>query len=356
MDRLGIVGFANTGKSTVFNALTGLQVTTAPHPFSTHEPNLGVATLPDAKLDQAAVLEGSAKVVHATLELLDLPALGHGGSGGPAGHYLARLREMDGLIMVLRAFAGGQVPSEESGLDPAAQAEALSLELTIADAEVFERRLPRLEKEATAAPALRPTLAAITAGSSHLAGGHPLRTAEWSPQQVAAFRDLAPLTLKPAIWVVNVDEDEDHPERYGLEGLVPRGDTVVAISARLEEEAASLPEEERADLYAGLGLGEGALRRVVQAAYTSLGLISFYTLGPKEAHAWTVRAGATAAEAAGKIHTDLERGFIRAEVCGIDQLLATGGWQEAKKAGAVRVEGRTYQVQEGEVILVRFSV
>jgi ribosome-binding ATPase YchF (GTP1/OBG family) len=265
---------------------------------------------------------------------------------------------MDALLMVLRAFDAVDVPSQESGVDPVAQAEALSLELTVADSDIFDRRRQRLAKEATADPGLRQAAEAVAAAADHLASGHPLRSRSWSDEALGTFQDSSPLTLKPAVWAVNVDEDLADPSvvQHQVEEVVPSGDMVVVLSARLEEEGSRLTSEERLELFEGLGLGEGALAKVVAAAYRSLGLITFYTLGPKEAHAWTVRRGATAPVAAGKIHSDIERGFIRVEVTGIDQAIEAGGWDAAKRNGAVRVEGRTYQVKDGDVLVVRFSV
>ncbi len=359
MPTIGIVGFPNTGKTTLFNALTGLEAPTAVHPFVTTEPNVGVARVRDAALERAAEVEGSKKTVHATLDLLDLPAMARQGAGGGLGaRFLGRLREMEALAVVLRAFGDEAVPAAESGIDPAAQAEELGLELALADAEVFERRREKVAKEATADPAKRPAAAAIARAADLLASGTPLRTEAWGPEERDAFRDLAPLTLKPVVWVVNVAEDEPEPAKLAdaVAAAVPPGDTVVALSARIEEEGARLDPADRAELFEGLGLGEGALATMVRAAYTALGLLSFYTLGPKEAHAWTLRRGATARQAAGRIHSDLERGFIRAEVAGVHEVIAAGGWDAAKAAGVVRVEGRDYVVRDDDVILVRFSV
>ncbi len=357
MARLGILGLPNTGKTTVFNALTGLDAPVAAHPFSTTEPNLGVAHVPDEVLDRAAGVEGSKKTVHATLELLDLPAMARvGSSRGMAGQFLGRLREMEALLVVLRAFDDAGIPHEESGLDPVAQAEELLLELAVADSDVFERRLERLAKEATGDPSKRPAAAAFARGVELLSAGVALRSERWGEDELRAFRDSAPLTLKPAVWLVNVSEGATSDAVESVGAVVPAGDTVVAVSARLEEEAARLDAADRAELFEGFGLGEGALVRVVRAAYEALGLISFYTLGPKEAHAWTVRRGALAPEAAGKIHTDLQRGFIRAEVSPIADVISAGGWDAAKKANLVRVEGREYVVTEGDVIVVRFSI
>lgn len=360
MARLGIVGFTNSGKTTLFNALTGLDATTATHPYNTIEPNLGVARIPDPKLEEAGRVENSAKVIPATLELLDLPALSPPGreGGGLGAQFLGRLREMDALAVVLRAFSNPSVTSEDTGIDPMVQAEELLLELALADHDVLVRRAERLKKEANADISKRATAEAINEAVEILAGGESLRTRTWSEDALAAFRDTSPLTLKPAVWVVNLDEDaQDSSDLVDqLQKLVPAGDLVVAVSARLEEEGAKLSAEERAELFEGLGLGEGALAVMVRAAYQSLGLLSFYTVGPKESRAWTVRAGAAAPEAAGKIHSDLERGFIRAEVSTIDQVIDAGGWDRAKRIGLVRVEGKSYVVNPGDVLVIRFSV
>jgi len=342
MERLGIVGFPNSGKTTLFNALTGLNAPTAPHAYTTVEPNIGVARVPDVRLEQIAVIEGSAKVTHATIELIDLPAWSRAGIGG---QFLDRLRDVEALAVVLRE-------------DPLGQAEELLLELTVADHDVFAKKHERLVKEAAADKAKAGAVAAIAEASEVLADGEALRLREWSDGARTAFRDLAPLTLKPVLWVINVDEETTEAEnlRASLRSVVPPQDVVVVISAKLEEEGAQLPEAERAELFAGLGLGEGALATMVRATYQSLGLISFYTVGPKESRAWTVRAGALAPEAAGKIHSDLERGFIRAEVASIDDVIAAGGWDAAKRAGLVRVEGKSYEVAGADVLLIRFSV
>ena len=357
MSGIAILGLPNVGKTTLFNALTGLGAPTAAHPFSTLEPNLGVAKVPDADLDRAAEIEGSKKIVHASLELLDLPTMAGAGHSGLAPRFLGRLREEEALVVVLRAFEDESVTDEESGIDPLDQAETILLELTLADAEVFTRRSEKAVKEAGSDAGKKRFADAISKAAAVLEGGTPLRTMSWTQEELGAFRDLAPLTLKPAVWVINGGEDDDlRTAAAAVEDLVPAGDMVVTLSARLEEEASQLDEADRAELYEGLGLGEGALTTMVGAAYGAMGLISFYTLGPKEAHAWTVRRGASAREAAGKIHTDLERGFIRAEIAPIGEVMSAGGWDALKARGGIRVEGKDYPIAEGDVIVVRFSV
>ena len=357
MARVGIFGLSNVGKTTLFNALTGLVAPTASHPFSTTEPNVGVARVFDDRLERAAKLEGSTKVTYATLDLLDLPAMTGSGASGLGAQFLGRLREMEALAVVLRAFHDDAVPDADSGTDPVSQAESLLLELILADAEVFSRRAQKATKEAMSDDSLKMGADAIARATTHLEEGLPLKAEAWTDQELAAFRDLAPLTLRPAVWVINADEGAIDEGAVGrVAEVVPNGDLVVLLSARIEEEAAQLDQADRVELLEGLGLGEGALATMVRATYSALGLLSFFTLGPKEARAWTVGVGTVASEAAGKVHSDLERGFIRAEVAPIDVVVEAGGWDAAKSAGSVRVEGKEYVVIEGDVIMVRFSV
>lgn len=354
MARVGLFGFPNAGKTALFNALTGLAAAVAPHPFTTVSPNVGVGRVADSRLEEAAVLEKSAKVTHPALELADLPALG-GGGGGEA---MSRLREAEALAAVVQAHSlrwdTGAPP------DPAAQAEELLLELCLADHQVFQRRAPRLAKEASANPELRPAAGAVEEGAALLAEGSLLRSRSWSETQMKVFRDMSPVTLTPCVWVVNAEEDMSPSDLDGLRdrvaAVVPEGDAVLALSARLEEEVSRMEPEERRDLYEGLGLGEGAPQAVMSAVYRALNLLTFYTLGPKECRAWTLPAGSAALDAAAKIHSDFARGFIRAEACPLDEVIAAGGWDAAKAAGVIRVEGKTYPVADGDALTIRFSV
>ena len=353
MTRAGLLGFSNVGKTTLFNALTGLEAFTAPHPFSTTQPNIGTAKVPDRLLEQLATLERSRKVTHAGLDLVDLPAVRSGSIRG-----LGAGREPDVLLAVVRAHDSDAVPVDEHGADPASQADDLLLEMAMSDFEMFERRYERLRKEAAADPRLRPVAEAVTKATERLGEGIPLRQAEWSEIELRAFRDMAPLSLLPCVWAVNVAEDDAGRgaviER--VREVVPTTDPVLAVSALLEEEVAALDASERAELYEGLGLGEGAPARVVRTVHDALGLVTFYTVNRRDARAWTVPAGTGASEAAGRIHSDMERGFIRAEVAPITGVIRLGGWATARADGAVRVEGKDYEVRDGDVMMVRFSV
>jgi len=242
-------------------------------------------------------------------------------------------------------------------VDPAEQAETLLLELTLADAEVFSRRSKKAAKEASSDAGMRRFADTIAKAAELLSDGTPLRSVSWTTEELDAFRDLVPLTMKPAVWVINASEGDDATTAAeAVRALVPEGDTVVVLSARLEEEALQLDPEDRAELFEGFGLGEGALAMMVRATYDALGLISFYTLGPKEAHAWTIKRGTSVKGAAGKIHSDLERGFIRAEIASIDAVIEAGGWDALKASGGIRVEGKEHPIVEGDVMVVRFSV
>ena len=353
MTRAGLLGFPNVGKTTLFNALTGLEAFTAPHPYSTTQPRIGTVKMPDRLLDRLAALERSRKVTHAGLDLVDLPAVRSGSIRG-----LGAGREPDLLLAVLRAHDSDSVPVDEHGTDPAGQADDLLVEVALSDLEMFERRTERLRKEAAADPRLRPVAEAITRGAERLGEGTPLRQVAWSDVETRAFRDMAPLSLLPCVWVVNVAEDDggDGMAVERVREVVPGTDPVLAVSALIEEEVAGLEASQRAEVYEGLGLGEGAPARVVRAVHDALRLVTFYTVNRRESRAWTVPEGSPARKAAGKIHSDMERGFIRAEVATILDVIGCGGWAEARSGGVVRVEGRDYEVRDGDVMMVRFSV
>lgn len=353
MERLGIVGLPNSGKSSLFNALTGGSATVAPHPFSTTETNVGVAQVPDERLLKLSEMSKSKKTVHTTVEFVDIAGLVAGASTGEGlgNRFLAGIREADALCLVLRAFEDENVVGDN---DPAADLEVLELELVLADAATVDNQVDKRRKAAKADKSLLGEVAALEAAQAALHEGTPIYRSKLDKDQKAALKPFFLLTNKPVLPVINLGEDQlDDADRLAKSlGL----DDVVAVSVQLEAEAAQLPAEERAELLEGLGLGEGALPRVARAAYHLLGRRTFLTTGDKESRAWTFRAGAKAPECAGVIHSDLQRGFIRAEVIRWDELLELGSWNKAKEVGKLRVEGKDYEVVDGDVLEIRFNV
>jgi len=358
VERLGIVGLPNAGKSALFNALTGGSTPVAAHPFSTTETTVGVAQVPDHRLLALAEMSRSRKVVHATVEVVDIAGLVAGSSTGEGlgNRFLAGIREVDALCLVLRAFDDANVVG---GDDPMDDLGVLELELVLADAASLEAQLDKRRKAARVDHSLAGEVSAMEAALSTLHAGTPLYRGALDEEVRAALRPLFLLTNKPLLVVVNLADDQV-PEGDRLVKPVAEelGGTaeVLGVSVQLEAEAAQLPPEERAELLEGLGLGEGALPRVVRAAYHLLGRRTFLTTGDKESRAWTFRAGARAPECAGVIHSDLQRGFIRAEVIRWDELLELGSWAAAKAAGRLRVEGKDYEVVDGDVLEIRFNV
>jgi GTP-binding protein YchF len=358
MERLGLVGLPNSGKSSLFNALTGGQAPVAPHPFTTIETSVAVAPLPDNRLDALAKMSASRKVVRASVEVVDIAGLVPGSSTGEGlgNRFLAGIREVDALCLVLRAFAEPSAPGET---DPADALASLELELVLADVATVEAQLDKRRKAARADKTLGAEVSAMESAHEALSRGIPLYRAALDPEQAAARRGLFLLTDKPVLAVVNVGEDQldkaDALTGAVRDALESHGE-VLAVCVQLEAEAAQLAPDERAELLSGLGLGEGALARVANGAYRLLGRRVFFTTGDKESRAWSFRAGSRAAECAGVIHSDLQRGFIRAEVIHWDELLDAGSWASAKAAGRLRVEGRDYEVADGDVLEIRFNV
>jgi GTP-binding protein YchF len=340
VERLGIVGLPNAGKSALFNALTGGSAVVASHPFSTTETNVGVAQVPDHRLLALSAMSKSKKTVHTTVEFVDIAGLVAGASSGEGlgNRFLAGIREVDALCLVLRAFVDDNVVG---GTDPVDDLQVLELELVLADASTVENQVDKRRKAARADKSLLPEVAALEAAMDVLQGGTPIYRSSLDADQRANLKPFFLLTNKPILPVVNLGEDQ-LDEAEALAKRVSEelgGHEVVAVSVQLEAEAAQLPDSERDELLVGLGLGEGALPRVARAAYHLLGRRTFLTTGDKESRAWTFRAGAKAPECAGVIHSDLQRGFIRAEVIHWDELLELGSWHAAKEAGKLRVEG-----------------
>ena len=346
------MGLPNAGKSSLFNALTGADVLVASHPFSTTETTVGIAHVPDDRLWRLAEMSESRKVVPAGVEFVDIAALVKGANTGEGlgNRFLGSLREVDALVYVLRAFEDPAVPG---GSDPAEDLATLEFELVLADLASVQGRLYRQGKAARADKSLAGEVAALERAAVVLDEGTPIYRAALSAEERELLKASFLLTTKPVLVVVNIAEDqlEDSAKLAGS-----FGEDALAVCVQLEAEAARLDPEERAELLEGLGLGDGVVPRVARAAYHLLGRRTFLTTGDKESRAWTFRAGAKAPECAGVIHSDLQRGFIRAEVIRWDELLAIGAWNRAKETGKLRVEGKDYEVQDGDVLEIRFNV
>ncbi len=358
MERFGFVGLPNAGKSSLYNALTGSNALAAPYAFATTDPNVGVAKVVDPRLDALAKLSRSQRVTPASVECIDIGGLVEGASRGEGlgNRFLARIREVDAVVYVLRAFRDADVPGV---IDPLEHLRILEIELTLADLDTVENRLPKRRKAVTQDRSLASEVAALQAAHEALGEGIPLYRSGLSEQQRADLQESFLLTNRPVLAVVNIGEDQlaeadqiVEPVAAELAGQA----AAMAVCVQLEAEAAQLVVEERAELLEGLGLGEGALGRFTHACYELLGLRTFFTTGDKETRAWTFRKGALAPEAAGRIHSDFQRGFIRAEVIGWQELLDVGGWAKAKEQGLMRTEGRDYVVVDGDVMEVRFNV
>jgi hypothetical protein len=356
MEHLGLVGLPNSGKSSLFNALTGANAVVAAHPFSTTETTTGIAQVPDERLGQLAGMADSRKVVPAGVEFVDIAALAKGASTGEGlgNRFLGSLREMDALVYVLRAFEDQSVMTATGGdPDPADDLATLEFELVLADLAAVQGRIHRQGKAARGDKSILPEIAALERAQTFLDEGTPLYRAGLSADERELLKASFLLTTKPILIVVNIGEDQ-LDDAAKLAG--PFGDDTLAVSVQLEAEAARLDPEERSELLEGLGLGDGVVPRVARAAYHLLGRRTFLTTGPDESRAWTFRAGAKAPECAGVIHSDLQRGFIRAEVIRWDELLSIGSWARAKEQGKLRVEGKDYEVQDGDVLEIRFNV
>ena len=355
MERFGFVGLPNAGKSSLFNALAGGGALAAPYAFATTDPNVGVVKVPDQRLDALAEMSESRKVVNSTTEFVDIGGLVEGASQGEGlgNKFLAGIREVDALVLVLRTFDDEDVPGPT---DPIEHLRVVEIELTLADLESVEGRIDRRRKALRADP--RDAVLVAEVDALEEAEGTPLYQSDLSDERWSALREHFLLTNKPVMAVLNIGEDQltEANELASALGAALPGAEVLPLSVQLEAEAALLPHEERADLLEGLGLGEGALPLFVRAAHELLGLRTFLTTGEQESRAWTFKDGWKAPQCAGRIHTDFERGFIRAEVIAHDELLALGSWSAARDAGQLRLEGKDYPMRDGDVVEFRFNV
>ncbi len=359
---IGIVGLPNVGKSTLFNALTKNDVLAANYPFATIEPNVGVVGVPDPRLQVLAGIFASARVLPATVSFVDIAGIVRGASEGEGlgNKFLANIRESDAICQVIRAFRDPDVVHVDGQVSPKGDIETINTELILADLQTIEKALPRLEKEARLVKDKAKTspVAAVLKAQELLQGGTTLyggaAAAGIDPEDL---RELHLLTAKPFIYVFNVDEDELGDEGFKIEmrELVAPAEAIF-LDAKIESELVELPDDEALELLQSMGQEESGLDQLAHVGFRTLGLQTYLTAGPKEARAWTIPVGATAPQAAGVIHTDFQRGFIKAEVVSFDALVDAGSMAEAKSRGKVRIEGKDYLMQDGDVVEFRFNV
>jgi GTP-binding protein YchF len=359
--KVGIVGLPNVGKSTVFNSLTRAGAEAQNYPFTTIDPNLGVAAVPDGRLEALGQVMRSKRVVPATVDFVDIAGLVRGASRGEGlgNQFLGNIRACDAVAHVVRCFEDENVVHVHGGVDPVGDVETINTELLLADLSSVERRLERVGRAAKSGDAkLKAETAELERLAWHLSGGAPART--YQPSEALAEVLSTLITAKPTLYVANVDEESvAEGNRYSaeVEKVAAReGAESVTLSAKLEAEVAELPEEEAREYLAMLGVESTGFEGFIRAAYRLLGLITFFSASEKESRAWTVRKGSTARRAAGRIHSDMERGFIAAEVSDWEDLVAAGSWARAREEAKARLEGRDYVVEDGDTMLVRFNV
>ncbi|MDT8340933.1 MAG: redox-regulated ATPase YchF [Longimicrobiales bacterium] len=365
MLKVGIVGLPNVGKSSLFNALTSMGAPSENYPFCTVDPNVGTVEVPDPRLDRIHELTASKSRVPTVIQFVDIAGLVKGASEGEGlgNKFLGNIREVDAVAHVLRCFDDPDVTHVLGGVDPVRDREIVETELILSDLDAVEKRIERVTKRARSGEKVaREELALLEKAQSVLAGGGPARDLELDPEEARVLRGFQLLTAKPVLFVANVSEDDlpggENPRVAALRESVERdrAGRVVTICSAIESELAELRPHEKMEFLHDLGLEEPGLNRLIREAYGLLGLITFFTTGEKESRAWTVRSGSTAPQAAGVIHSDFERGFIRAETIGYDEFVKLGSWKAAKDQGRLRSEGKEYVVKDADIMLFRFNV
>ncbi len=354
--KLGIVGLPNVGKSTLFNAITKAGAESANYPFCTIEPNIGVVKVPDERLAVLEKMFNSKRVVYPSIEFCDIAGLVKGASTGEGlgNKFLSHIREVAAIIHVVRCFEDENITHVSGEINPLSDIETINLELILADQEIIQRRISKeakFDKE---------ELAFLKRINEHLDAGRPARSLEFSDEELEKIKHFNLLTLKPVIYCANVAEEDINSENEYTKAVRAFADSeksgVVVICSKMEQEISELPDEDKDAFLNELGIAESGLDKLIKESYSLLGLISFLTAGPEESRAWTIRKGTKAPKAGGKIHSDIEKGFIRVETIAFDELVSLGSMNAAKEAGKIRLEGKDYEIKDGDVLLFRFNV